>query len=160
MFLLNAVSWIQIIQHLTCERPRYHVSVEKMQRGRKGCFHRKKATLKVRGEAGWQKHWVWREATILLRHPPLSCDKNATLLGRRDRHEESRKENSGPVGVFAPAGTPARLVFSHRSTTNLATHPTSHHSAVQLLPRETSFKLRPDRPLQPVPHAVPCGSWG
>ena len=86
----------------------------------RGCFHRKKATLKVHGEAGWQKHWVWREATILLRHPPLSCDKNATLL--RWRHK-LRKENSGPVGVFAPAGTPARLVFSHRSTSNLATHP-------------------------------------
>ena len=78
----------------------------------RGCSHRKKATLKVHGEAGWQKHWVWREATILLRHPPLSCDKNATLSART-----LRKENSGPVGVFAPAGTPGQVVFSHRTST-------------------------------------------
>ena len=54
---------------------------------------------------------------------------------------------------------PTRIFTPQHNEPGHSPH-TSHHSAVQLLPRETSFKLRPDRPLQPVPHAVPCGSWG
>ena len=123
----------------------------------RGCFHRKKATLKVHGEAGWQKHWVWREATILLRHPPLSCDKNATLSART-----LRKENSGPVGVFAPAGTPGQVVFSHRTSTTwpLTSQATTLQCSCCLAKPVLNCARIVRRPLQPVPHVVPCGSWG
>ena len=71
----------QIIQHLACERARYHVSVDKMH-CRQRMFLQNGATLKVHVQPVGGKQWVRREATILLRHPPthsLSCDKNATL---------------------------------------------------------------------------------
>ena len=69
---------------------------------------------------------------------PLSCyvtPPPTHSLATKMRHSirylldgpQLRKENSGCVGVFGPAGTPARVVFSHR--TQPGHSPPSHHSA-------------------------------
>ena len=116
-------------------------------RAAKGCFQRKAPRSKYT-ESGCQKQWVWREATTLLRHPHSLATRMRHSDDDRHLHE-LRKENSGPVGVFAPAGTPARVVFSHRTQPG---H--SPRSAVQLLPRETSFKLRPSAVTTGAP--MPC----
>ena len=143
----------QIIEQLTYERARYHVSANKMQCGQK-MFSQKGATLKVHRS---------RLPKAVGVEKPLSSYVTPHSLATRMRHSdddrhlhELRKENSGPVGVFAPAGTPARLVFSHRTQPGHSPRLATTLQCSCCLAKPVSNCAR--RPLQPVPHAVPCGS--
>ena len=126
----------QIIQHLACERARYHVSVDKMH-CRQRMFLQNGATLKVHVQPVGGKQWVRREATILLRHPPSPTHSLATKMRHSIRYlldgPQLRKENSGCVGVFGPAGTPARVVFSHRTQPG---HSPRHSAAAAASPNQ------------------------
>ena len=67
------------------------------------------------------KSWAWREATILLRHPLTTSMQQRSRSGIGLAIEET--EFWVGRSVFARlSGTPARLVFSHHCTHNLATH--------------------------------------
>ena len=113
--------WTQIIQQkqFTCEGARYHVSaVAKMQRRqREDVFPNEHAQStrsrlpKVgRGEKPLSSY------VTLLRQVCSNAVGQASAL-------RLKKQNSGSVAVFARlSGTPARLVFSHHCTHNLATH--------------------------------------
>ena len=98
---------------------------------------------------------------------PLSSYVTPHSLATRMRHSSDAgngtknrgKRILGELECLPPLGLPPDSYFHTAAQRTWPLNPTSHHSAVQL-PRETSFKLRPDRPLQPVPHAVPCGSRG
>ena len=90
------------------------------------------------------------EATILLRHPPLSCDKNATLRRRQASARIEEREFWAGWSVCPRWDSRPTRIFSPHTTWPLTS--TSHHSAVQLLPRETSFKLRPSA----VTTGAPC----
>ena len=120
----------------------------------KRCFHRKAPRSKYT-EAGCQKQWVWREATSLLRHPPLSCDKNATLRrGRASARIEEREFWAGWSVCPRWDSRPSRIFSPHTTwpLTSLAT--TLQCSCCLAKPVLNCAR----RPLQPVPHAVPCGS--
>ena len=92
----------------------------KCSAGKERMFFRT-STLKVH-EAGCQKLGVERSKPLssyvtLLRQVCSNAVGQASAL-------RLKKQNSGSVAVFAPrlSGTPARLVFSHHCTHNLATH--------------------------------------
>ena len=75
------------------------------------------------------------------------CDTPTTTTGictNRGKRILGRSE------CLPPLGLPPESYFL--TAHNLATHLPSHHSAVQLLPRETSFKLRPSA----VTTGAPC----
>ena len=84
----------------------------------KGCFCRTAPRSKYTSS-----QWG---ASIGCGEKPLSCyvtPPPTHSLATKMRHSirylldgpQLRKENSGCVGVFGPAGTPARVVFSHRT---------------------------------------------
>ena len=153
----------QIIQHLACERARYHVSVDKMHR-RQRMFLQNGATLKVHVQPVGGKQWVRREATILLRHPPthsLSCDKNATLdqvsSGRPSIEE---REFWVCWSVWPRWDSRPSRIFSPHTTWPLTSLATTLQCSCCLAKPVLNCARIVRRPLQPVPHVVPCGSWG
>ena len=140
--------WTQIIQQLTCESARYHVSADKMLCGQR-MFLENSATLKVHRSRLAKALGVERSHYPLTSPPTLlrqECDTLCTNIEEREfwaGWSVCPRWDSRPSRIFSP----------HQH--NLATHLTSHHSAVQLLPRETSSKLRPDRP-SAVTTGAPC----
>ena len=97
---------------------------------------------------------------------PLSSYVTPHSLATRMRHSSDAgigtknrgKRILGRLECLPPLGLPPDSYFHTAAQRTWPLTPLA--TTLQCSCCETSFKLRPDRPLQPVPHAVPCGSRG
>ena len=146
-------SLTQIIEQLTCERARYHVSADKMQCGQR-MFSLKGATLKVHRSRLPKAVGVERSHYPLTSHT-LSCDKNATLRRRLQASARIEEREFWAGRSVCPRwdSRPSRIFSPH--TTWPLTSTTLQCSCWLAKPVLNCAR----RPLQPAqPHAVPCGS--